>query len=247
MHTDATTTIDVAQLLSLCDGHFPGDPLVPGALQLRLGVELVRESLGVHPTEIRRAAFRAPLRPTGPARVRAIHRPDRKLATVEVLDHAGERCSSFELRFDPIAAPPPSSRPGCEDQALLGPDAIMNSLRHQPPALFIHEQLTQTARGASFSGRARPRWHWGELLDGAAQAAGLSLRRELEVEGQPIYVAAFERVVLPDQHEPRALDPRFVVESVRRVLNLHQFRFAVVDSDDQTIQLSGLVALAKAS
>lgn len=247
MHTDATTTIDVAQLLSLCDGHFPGDPLVPGALHLRLGVELVREAFAVHPTEVRRAAFRAPLRPTGPARVHAIHRSDRNLATVEVLDHTGERSSSFELRFDPITAVPPSSHPACEDQALLGPDAIISSLRHRPPALFIDEQLTRTERGASFSARARPRWHWSDLLDGAAQAAGLSLRREFEAEGQPIYVAAFERVVLPDQHEPRAFAPRFVVESVRRVLNLHQFRFAVIDSVDQTIELSGLVALAQAS
>lgn len=46
---------------ALCAGHFPGDPLVPGALLLALMVEQVSPPEG--PLRIRRCVFRSPVRP----------------------------------------------------------------------------------------------------------------------------------------------------------------------------------------
>jgi 3-hydroxymyristoyl/3-hydroxydecanoyl-(acyl carrier protein) dehydratase len=58
-------------------GHFPGDPIVPGALILCRVLEAAREAIGAHfvPVSIPLARFHAPLRP-GEDFVCAIERVD---------------------------------------------------------------------------------------------------------------------------------------------------------------------------
>ena len=103
-----------------------------------------------------------------------------------------------------------------------------------------------TSQIAQFVGVDRRPWDWPEALDGAAQAAGLCLRRATEQERRPIYVAAYEQVSLAPEHATQR--PLFQVAFVRRVMNLSQFRFAVVDAGGRApAWLSGTVALAAAS
>ena len=61
-----------AQLEALCAGHFPGDPIVPGAYVVGLLAEVSARALGADPsppvlTEVERCTFLAPLRPVDDA------------------------------------------------------------------------------------------------------------------------------------------------------------------------------------
>lgn len=55
------------------DGHFPGDPIVPGVVLLERAMNAIAASLGdARPVEIKWAKFRAPVRP--PARISLVGR-----------------------------------------------------------------------------------------------------------------------------------------------------------------------------
>jgi 3-hydroxymyristoyl/3-hydroxydecanoyl-(acyl carrier protein) dehydratase len=63
----ARATVSPAHALRLCAGHFPDDPLLPGAYLVELMADLAARLLRVDvpPSEIRRCVFHARVRPTG--------------------------------------------------------------------------------------------------------------------------------------------------------------------------------------
>ncbi len=69
--------VDRAHARRLCDGHFPGDPLLPGAYLAELMADLAARLAHVppHPTplpaEVVRCVFLAPVRPEDRIEVRA--------------------------------------------------------------------------------------------------------------------------------------------------------------------------------
>lgn len=68
----ATAVVARARLEALCAGHFPGDPIVPGAYIAGLLAEVSAQALGHREdrpalAEVERCTFLAPLRPDGDA------------------------------------------------------------------------------------------------------------------------------------------------------------------------------------
>ena len=101
---EARATLAVAELERLCRGHFPGDPIVPGAyvagLMAELGVRLL-EARGERRrlARLERCAFHAPLRPVGNVTMRAVvHDGDPGAVEVEVR-HAGRVVARGRMRF----------------------------------------------------------------------------------------------------------------------------------------------------
>jgi 3-hydroxymyristoyl/3-hydroxydecanoyl-(acyl carrier protein) dehydratase len=65
-----------AHATALCAGHFPGDPVVPGAYLLGLMAELAARLMhDARLHRIVRSAFRRPVAPTGEIHVRAERAP----------------------------------------------------------------------------------------------------------------------------------------------------------------------------
>jgi len=115
-------------------------------------------------------------------------------------------------------------------------------LRHRGPALLVgaieaagRDTLTCASRGAGA-------WRWPEMLEGAAQAAGLLAG--LRPGGLPrtAVIAEYRGVVV---HARAHTGPiRFVARGVRRVL--HFWRCTVeARAADGTLLLAGEVALAR--
>jgi len=94
----ATAVVPRTRLEGLCAGHFPGDPIVPGAYVAGLLAEVSARALGDragHPTlaEIERCTFLAPLRPDADATLIASTPEPGPGGTVVVAEvRLGERC-----------------------------------------------------------------------------------------------------------------------------------------------------------
>jgi 3-hydroxymyristoyl/3-hydroxydecanoyl-(acyl carrier protein) dehydratase len=94
----ATAVVPRTRLEGLCAGHFPGDPIVPGAYVAGLLAEVSARALGDgagHPTlaEVERCTFLAPLRPDGDATlIASVPEPGPGGAVVAAEMHVGERC-----------------------------------------------------------------------------------------------------------------------------------------------------------
>jgi 3-hydroxymyristoyl/3-hydroxydecanoyl-(acyl carrier protein) dehydratase len=94
----ARAAVASSHLEALCAGHFPGDPIVPGAYLAGLMAEFGGRLLAStgeprHPVEVERCLFRSPLRL--PATVAVVVRPPvagRRGTHVDAEVHADGRC-----------------------------------------------------------------------------------------------------------------------------------------------------------
>lgn len=98
----AHATVAPAHALALCAGHFPDDPLLPGAYLLELMADVAAQLLGVDgpPRTIRRCVFHSRTRPSATIAVGA-RRAGAGVVEAEVLvdgARAAQATLSFEAR-----------------------------------------------------------------------------------------------------------------------------------------------------
>jgi 3-hydroxymyristoyl/3-hydroxydecanoyl-(acyl carrier protein) dehydratase len=98
----AQGTVANAHARRLCDGHFPGDALVPGAylaeLMADLAARLVDAETDAVPSEVVRCVFLAPVRPHAAIEVRAMRAGAAALVDAEVWAD-GTRAARARFRF----------------------------------------------------------------------------------------------------------------------------------------------------
>lgn len=125
---------------------------------------------------------------------------------------------------------------------MLGPHDIAALLRHRPPALLVAAEVAAAEDGLRrFTTVARDEWHWTQLLDAAAQAAGLCLRSDdATLAGRAFVVAAYERVVQASRPGPGV--HTIAVARLRSFLQMHQFVVTVATAGAPV--LSARVTLA---
>ena len=246
--TELELEVAPARLRGLCAGHFPDEPLVPGAYLVGLAVDQARRLNG--PVDrVVHAAFRAP---STPERSLLVHARSSGLdqTLVELAPKGADQAARCRIHHGAPFELAESSRPegpSSSGAALLDHAAVRAALRHREPALFIDAQLAALERGGDFVGLDRPRWHWTQLLDAAAQAAGLVLRHRASEPILAVYVAAFERLGwASDSFEAK---PRLRVRIRRRVMHLVQFDFEVdgIEQPELGPWMSGSLALAVVS
>lgn len=85
---DGDVTLRIADDHPALPGHFPGDPVVPGALLLAETVTAVQHQLGTRIREVLFAKFPTVLRPALPCAVRVIERKD---GSMRLVCRAGEQ------------------------------------------------------------------------------------------------------------------------------------------------------------
>ncbi len=234
-------------LRSLCAGHFPGDPIVPGAHILGLIVDVAR-SMGARGAAlaIESCGFRTPLRPDGEVMVRARLDASNKIRGTVSHRGGGRPIASARMRWldTPHVFTPRARASGAP---VLDSRAVFQHLRHREPALLIEREFAASPPGQArerwFATPPRGRWFWTQALDAAAQAAGLCLRGDLEGArpGAPVLVVAYERVAVANERPAGAL--AIVVRLRRRVINIRQFDVGV-ETEDRAPVMTGRVSLA---
>lgn len=235
------------QLLEqLCEGHFKNNPITPGAYLVALSVKLAR-GLGWFATSssfiVNKAIFRSALLPHHHNIMRATRRPESNRIRVEFLTtHDHGHIARIELEpsdHRPLALLPEA----IEDRgACINASQARACLAHEPPALLIADQRAAWSQGAEFATVEGRGWHWSEALDAAAQAAGLWAHQRGGTAGQPVYVAAFERLGVAAV--PPVTRPLVRLRFLRTVMQLRQFEFTVLQAAAGGPWLGGRLALA---
>jgi predicted hotdog family 3-hydroxylacyl-ACP dehydratase len=117
------------------------------------------------------------------------------------------------------------------------PAAVM---RHRGPALLVDAIESRDATSLTCTSRARAAWSWPEMLEGAAQAAGLLAG--MQPGGPPAgIVAQFRDVDVLAPSHPGPL--RFLAVLDRRVLHFWRCRIEVRDAAGELL-LRGQVTTA---
>jgi 3-hydroxymyristoyl/3-hydroxydecanoyl-(acyl carrier protein) dehydratase len=101
----ARATLRRAHAQELCDGHFPDEPLLPGAYVLGLMADLAaamraERGMSEHLSEVVQSSFLLPLRPNGDVELHARIEKESDGTTVSVEARVGDRIAArATLRF----------------------------------------------------------------------------------------------------------------------------------------------------
>lgn len=224
--------VDREHLIPLCEGHFPGLPLVPGAHVLAIMCDLVvrcAEPSSVGATFIPSACvFREPCRPDAALRLALTFSGD--TAVVTALQSTENWIARG--RMTRRARRALSCEPGDMTLQSLGNERELQAadaerrarvlrLKHRGRALLIESDLGDDEAGRAVCVSVCPRdWHWPLLVDGAAQAAGLAAKRALGDSESTLVVVAYDRIELG--HPARDAPILFRTRTVRRVRGMLQ-------------------------
>lgn len=115
------------------------------------------------------------------------------------------------------------------------------ALRHRPPALLVDAIDSFAGDRLACRAVARSAWHWPELLEGAAQSAGLLVGLQQNGLSNRAVIAEYTGVIVyAAEHQGPV---RFVAALERRILACWRCRIEVRDADDRLL-LAGSVTLA---
>ena len=240
--------LPAAALERLCEGHFPGDPVVPGAHLLGCLVDVLGEATGeAAGWAVERCVFRAPVRPSEAARAR-VREGARGRWIGEIVGDAGEgaAATAWFVRGEGARSAGEERDEGAEGGggALTGAE-IAGLLRHRGPALLIAREVGAAGVERRFVTAEAALWHWTQLLDALAQAAGLCLRGEApELVGAAVVVAAYEGVrgAVGGALAPGSV--RIGARRLRRFLGMQQFECVATSAGE--VVLAARVTLAGA-
>jgi 3-hydroxymyristoyl/3-hydroxydecanoyl-(acyl carrier protein) dehydratase len=104
--TQLTMALDRHHALRLCDGHFPGDPLIPGSTLAGLAAEVATRLVAPTPAErwrlarIERATFARPARPDMAITLTATTSENDPGAVIVRIHGAHELLAKAALRFE---------------------------------------------------------------------------------------------------------------------------------------------------
>jgi hypothetical protein len=114
-------------------------------------------------------------------------------------------------------------------------------LRHRPPAVLVGEVVAFTGERLVCASNGRGPWHWPQLLEGAAQTAGLLAGAQQDGLSDRAVIADYRGVRLAALSHQGAV--RFTATIDRRVLQFWRCRVEA-RADDDTLLLEGMVTLA---
>ena len=118
--------------------------------------------------------------------------------------------------------------------------AVATLLRHRPPALLLDAIVAFDGVQLTCSGRGDA-WRWAELLEGAAQTAGLLAGLQQQGVDDTAVIAEYRDVRI---HGPRHAGPvRFTAHLDRRLLRFWRCR-CEARADDGTLLLRADVTVA---
>jgi hypothetical protein len=116
-------------------------------------------------------------------------------------------------------------------------------LRHEPPALLLDAIEAFTGARLSCTSRGGGPWEWPQLLEGAAQCAGLLAGMQPGGPANTAVIAAYDDVVV---HAQRHSGPvSFVASLERRPLQFWRCQCEARDADGAPL-ISGFVTIARA-
>jgi predicted hotdog family 3-hydroxylacyl-ACP dehydratase len=114
-------------------------------------------------------------------------------------------------------------------------------LRHREPALLLGEVESFDGRTLACSARGARSWRWPEMLEAAAQAAGLLVGLQPGGLDNTAVIAEYRAVAV---YAPNHRGPLQLVAALeRRILRFWRCRFEV-RAPDGTVLLEGRVTLA---
>lgn len=114
-------------------------------------------------------------------------------------------------------------------------------LRHRPPALLVEAIERFDGDRLACRAVARSTWRWPEMLEGAAQSAGLLAGLQKGGPSNRAVIAEYTGVVVHAVEHPGPL--RFTAHLERRILGCWRCRIEVLDAQDGLL-LAGKVTLA---
>ena len=116
-------------------------------------------------------------------------------------------------------------------------------LRHRPPALLLDEIESFTGTHLACTARGCGPWEWPQLLEGAAQCAGLLAGMQPGGPANTAVIAAYEGIVVRAQHHHGPV--KFFASLERRPLHFWRCR-CEARAAEGTPLLSGTVTIAPA-
>ena len=254
----ARARVEAAQLQMLCAGHFPDQPIVPGAHLFAIACDVANgQRIDAMQAQARQVGFFLPTKcqfrsltvPDHPILVAVLEEARGSLKVEISSDAGGELLASawFEhnAQLHPRAIAPLFNSPVAAIADEREIDPTIAQLGHRPPALLLDRPLPrfETPQIGSFLSTTRVAWQWPLVLDACAQAAGLMAKEVAPgFSGRLVVVAyALDNCELSQFSGTMQIGVRYR----RKVAAMLQFEAVARCAATQTIRMQVLITLAK--